>query len=51
MREDFVNWSAPEILMAKRNIPVANKGKMIDPYILDDNGIFRCFLTEQHIFQ
>lgn len=46
---DLINWSEPEIIMVKGDIPVSDMGRMIDPYILDDNGIFRCFFKQNGV--
>lgn len=44
--KDLIHWSNPEILMVKGDIPVSDMGRMIDPYILEDNGLFYCFFKQ-----
>ena len=35
--DDLEHWSDPELLMVKGDdIPVADMGRMIDPYLLED---------------
>lgn len=46
---DLINWSKPRILMVKGDIPIEDMGRMIDPYILADNGIFRCFFKQNGV--
>lgn len=46
---DLIHWSKPEILMVKGNMPIADMGRMIDPYILEDNGMFRCFFKQNGV--
>ncbi len=46
---DLIHWSSPEILMVKGNMPTADMGRMIDPYILEDNGMFRCFFKQNGV--
>ncbi len=46
---DLIHWSSPEILMVKGDIPIADMGRMIDPYILEDNGMFRCFFKQNGV--
>lgn len=45
----LIHWSKPEILMVKGNMPIADMGRMIDPYILEDNGMFRCFFKQNGV--
>ncbi len=47
--KDLIHWSAPEILMVKGDIPINDMGRMIDPYILEDNGVFRCFFKQNGV--
>jgi len=47
--KDLIHWDKPEILMVKGDISVENMGRMIDPYILDENGIFRCFFKQNGV--
>ncbi len=46
---DLIHWSKSEILMVKGNMPTADMGRMIDPYILEDNGMFRCFFKQNGV--
>ncbi len=46
---DLIHWDEPEIIMVKGDIPVDDMGRMIDPYILEDNGIFRCFFKQNGV--
>lgn len=46
---DLIHWSKPEILMVKGDISIADMDRMIDPYILEDNGIFRCFYKQNGV--
>lgn len=46
---DLINWGKPEIIMVKGDIPISDMGRMIDPYILKDNGIFRCFFKQNGV--
>ena len=47
--KDLIHWDEPEILMVKGNVPIEAMGRMIDPYILKDNGIFRCFFKQNGV--
>ncbi|MBN2633809.1 MAG: hypothetical protein JXR66_09655 [Bacteroidales bacterium] len=50
---DLENWSEPEILMVKGNdVPVAEMGRMIDPYLLEDKdekGRYWCFYKQRGV--
>lgn len=46
---DLIHWSKPEILMVKGDIPVCDMGRMIDPYILEDDGVFYCFFKQNGV--
>lgn len=43
---DLMNWSNPKILMVMGDIPIKDMGRMIDPYILFDDGVFFCFFKQ-----
>ena len=47
--KDLMHWDKPEIIMVKGDIPVDDMGRMIDPYILEDNGVFRCFFKQNGV--
>lgn len=47
--KDLIHWYNPEILMVKGDISIEDMGRMIDPYILEDNGIFRCFFKQNGV--
>lgn len=47
--KDLLHWEKPRLLKVKSNIPVENMGRMIDPYILDDNGLFYCFFKQNGV--
>lgn len=46
---DLIHWGEPEILRVKGDIPVSDMGRMIDPYILEDDGLFRCFFKQNGV--
>lgn len=50
---DWKTWTAPELLKVKGDdVPVADMGRMIDPYILrdrDDPGLWRCFYKQNGV--
>lgn len=46
---DLINWCEPELLKVKSDIAVSDMGRMIDPYILNDGGIFRCFFKQNGV--
>ena len=47
---DLVSWSEPELLRVKGETPVAEMGRMIDPYILQDaDGAFLCFYKQNGV--
>ena len=49
---DLVNWSGPELLMVKGDIPVEEMGRMIDPYLLpdkDDPSRIWCFYKQNGV--
>ena len=46
---DLINWSKPEIIMVKGDIPIEKMGRMIDPYILKDNDKFICFFKQNGV--
>lgn len=46
---DLANWSEPEIIMAKGDVSVKDMGRMIDPFILEDNGKFICFFKQNGV--
>jgi hypothetical protein len=51
--KDLENWSEPEIMMVKEeNISVADMGRMIDPYLLEDKdeqGKYWCFFKQNGV--
>lgn len=50
--KDLQNWSAPELLKVKGNIPEKEMGRMIDPYIVQDKdepGKWWCFYKQSGI--
>ncbi|MFA6816517.1 MAG: hypothetical protein WCS73_09520 [Lentisphaeria bacterium] len=51
--DNLIDWSAPEILMVKgNNVPVAEMGRMIDPYLLEDKdvaGKYWCFYKQDGV--
>lgn len=46
---DFKQWSAPELLRIKGNIPQKDMGRMIDPYLLRDGERFLCFYKQNGV--
>ncbi|MCM1286007.1 MAG: hypothetical protein NC213_06235 [Acetobacter sp.] len=46
---DFKNWSKPELIKVKGDIPENEMGRMIDPYILKDNDKFICFFKQNGV--
>lgn len=48
---DLENWSCPEIMMVKGNIPVEQMGRMIDPYLLYDEKtkLWNCFFKQNGV--
>lgn len=46
---DFISWSKPELIKVKGDIPENEMGRMIDPYILKDNGKFICFFKQNGV--
>lgn len=46
---DLIHWTEPELLMVKGDVPVKNMGRMIDPYILEDNGEYLCFYKQNGV--
>ena len=47
--KDLVNWEKPVLLKVKGNIPESDMGRMIDPYILEENGRFICFFKQNGV--
>ena len=47
--KDLMNWEEPVMLMVKGDIPVEQMGRMIDPYILEDDGTFYCFYKQNGV--
>ncbi len=47
--KDLIHWDAPEIITVKGDASIDNMGRMIDPYILEDNGVFRCFFKQNGV--
>jgi len=51
--KDLENWSEPELLKVKgENVPIANMGRMIDPYLLqdkDDSSKYWCFYKQNGV--
>ena len=50
--KDLVNWSAPELLRVRGNMPEADMGRMIDPYFVqdkDDPDRWWCFYKQNGI--
>lgn len=46
---DFKSWSNPKLIKVKGNVPEKEMGRMIDPYILKDNGKFICFFKQNGV--
>lgn len=46
---DFIHWEKPVLLKVKGNIPEEDMGRMIDPYILCDEGKFICFFKQNGV--
>ena len=48
---DFKTWTEPEILRVKGpNVPIADMGRMIDAYIIkDDGGLWHCFYKQNGV--
>ncbi len=47
--KDLRHWTEPELLRVKGDIPVKDMGRMIDPYLLEDEGIYRCFYKQNGV--
>ena len=48
--DDLTEWSAPDLLRVKGDIPRGDMGRMIDPYILrEDDGGFLCFFKQNGV--
>lgn len=50
--KDLVKWSEPEILRVKGNMPIAQMGRMIDPYLIEDKDIpgkWWCFYKQNGV--
>lgn len=49
--DDLINWTSPEIMMVKGDIPVEEMGRMIDPYLLYDekSGLWNCFYKQNGV--
>lgn len=50
--KDLVNWSEPELLPVKGNIPEKEMGCMIDPYLIEDKdhpGKWWCFYKQNGV--
>ncbi|MCC8096431.1 MAG: hypothetical protein LIP05_14470 [Tannerellaceae bacterium] len=50
--KDLVNWSEPELLPVKGNIPEKEMGRMIDPYLIEDKdhpGKWWCFYKQNGV--
>lgn len=47
--KDLINWERPVLLKVKGDIPESDMGRMIDPYILQDNNKFMCFFKQNGV--
>ena len=49
--DDLETWSEPELLRVKGDIPDADMGRMIDPYLLFDEstGLWNCFYKQNGV--
>ena len=49
--DDLENWSFPEIMMVKGDIPISEMGRMIDPYLIYDEKkeIWNCFFKQNGV--
>lgn len=43
---DLENWTQPEILKVKGTLPISEYGRMIDPYIIEKDGVYNCFFKQ-----
>lgn len=48
---DLERWDEPRPLMVKGNIPIADMGRMIDPYLIYDKkkGLWNCFYKQNGV--
>ncbi len=46
---DLMNWEKPELLKVKGVVPESKMGRMIDPYILQDDDKFICFFKQNGV--
>lgn len=50
--KDLENWSEPELMRVKGNVPVQEMGRMIDPYLVadkDEPGKWWCFYKQDGV--
>lgn len=49
--EDLETWSEPELIRVKGDIPEADMGRMIDPYLIFDEktGLWNCFYKQNGV--
>ena len=47
--KNLINWESPVLLKVKGDISESDMGRMIDPYILQDNDKFMCFFKQNGV--
>ena len=47
--KNIINWESPVLLKVKGDISESDMGRMIDPYILQDNDKFMCFFKQNGV--
>ena len=47
--KDLINWEKPVLIKVKGDTPEKDMERMIDPYILEENGRFICFFKQNGV--